>query len=66
MKMKTLCQLAQEKSIEELKKLAINAKYICPGCFRVSSDPKRICCNAQLIDSDTYGLDDHSQLNKKD
>lgn len=46
---KTLCELAQEKNIEEIKKLAVNAKYICPGCFRVSNDPKRICCHPQPI-----------------
>lgn len=49
MEIKTLCQLAKEKNMEELKKLAANAKYICPGCFRVSNDPKRICCSPMPI-----------------
>ena len=40
-KKETLCELA--KNIEELKKLAKNAKYICHGCYRVTNDPKRIC-----------------------
>ena len=44
-KKETLCELAKNKNIEELKKLAKNAKYICPGCYRVSNDLERICCN---------------------
>lgn len=47
---KTLCELANEKNIDELKRLAASAKYICPGCFRVSSDPERICCRAVLLE----------------
>lgn len=47
---KTLCELASERNMVELKRLAIDAKYICPGCFRVSSDPKKICCDAILIE----------------
>lgn len=48
---KTLCILAREKNIEELKKLAVGARYICPVCFRVSNDPQRICCKAVEIAS---------------
>lgn len=48
-KEKTLCKIAQEKNIGELKKLAENAKYICSGCFRVSNDPHRICCKPEPL-----------------
>ena len=49
-KKETLCELAKNKNIEELKKLAKNAKYICPGCYRVTNDPKRICCKPEKLD----------------
>jgi hypothetical protein len=49
-KKETLCELAKNKNIEELKKLAKNAKYICPGCYRVANDPKRICCKPEKLD----------------
>lgn len=41
---KTLCKLAREKKLEEIRALAVGAKYICSVCFRVSNDSKRICC----------------------
>ncbi len=50
---KPLCKLAEEKNIDELKKLAYKANYICPCCFRVSNDPKRICCKPEKIKKDS-------------
>ncbi len=38
--------------MEGLRKLAVNAKYIYSGCFRVSRGRERICCNPQHIDND--------------
>jgi hypothetical protein len=51
---KTLCELASEKNTVGIKKLAVGAKYLCSGCFRVSSDPERICCDAVLIEDKSF------------
>lgn len=45
-----MCEMAGKKEmLEEMKRAARNANYICPCCGRVAADKERLCCPGEDI-----------------
>ena len=44
-----MCMMVAKRTpVEELKKLAKNAEYICKNCGRAVADPKNVCAPEKM------------------